>query len=96
MRFEPVSPEELKDLDIEISVLSPLTKIDDPRQVRVGTHGLVVARGSQRGLLLPQVAVENSWDREEFLKQACLKAGLPADDWKKGADIFIFEALIIH
>jgi AmmeMemoRadiSam system protein A len=96
MRFEPVSPAELKDMDIEISVLSPLTKIDDPRRVRVGTHGLVIARGSQRGLLLPQVAVENSWDREEFLKQACLKAGLPADDWKKGADIFIFEALIIH
>ena len=96
MRFEPVSAAELNDLDIEISVLSPLTKVDDPRQVRVGTHGLVIGRGSQRGLLLPQVAVENNWNRDEFLKQACLKAGLPADDWKKGADIFVFEALIIH
>jgi AmmeMemoRadiSam system protein A len=96
MRFEPVSEAELKTLDIEISILSPLAKINNPQMVRVGVHGLVISRGSQRGLLLPQVAVENKWGREEFLKQACLKAGLPADDWKKGANISIFEALIIH
>ena len=95
-RFNPVSEAELKTLDIEVSVLSPLAKITDARKVRVGTHGLVIGRGSQRGLLLPQVATQYNWSREEFLKQACLKAGLPADDWKKGADIFIFEALIIH
>jgi AmmeMemoRadiSam system protein B/AmmeMemoRadiSam system protein A len=96
IRFEPVSETELKTLDIEISILSPLTKIIDAGKVRVGTHGLVISRGSQRGLLLPQVAVENHWGREEFLKQACLKAGLPPDDWKKGAEISVFEALIIH
>ena len=96
MRFEPVSAAELKTLDIEISILSPLAKITDPGKVRVGTHGLVISRGSRRGLLLPQVAVENNWGREEFLRQACLKAGLSADDWKKGADISIFEAIIIH
>jgi AmmeMemoRadiSam system protein B/AmmeMemoRadiSam system protein A len=96
LRFEPVSERELKMLDIEISILSPLTKITDPRTVRVGTHGLVISRGSKLGLLLPQVATENNWGREEFLKQACLKAGLPPDDWKKGADISIFEAIIIH
>ncbi|MGB9004470.1 MAG: AmmeMemoRadiSam system protein B [Candidatus Aminicenantales bacterium] len=96
LRFDPVSEEELKMLDIEISILSPLTKITDPGKVRVGTHGLVISRGPKLGLLLPQVATENNWGREEFLKQACLKAGLPPDDWKKGADISIFEAIIIH
>ncbi len=95
-RFPPVKDEELKDLDIEVSVLSPLKKIDDPGLVQVGKHGLVIARGSQRGLLLPQVAVENGWSREIFLNQACVKAGLPPDAWKKGAEISVFEAIVFH
>lgn len=93
-RFAPVSEAELRGLGYEVSVLSPLQKIDDPRLVRVGRHGLVVSWGESRGLLLPQVAVENGWDREEFLAQACLKAGLPRDAWKKGAEIHVFEALV--
>jgi AmmeMemoRadiSam system protein A len=95
-RFPPVKSEELKDLDIEVSVLSPLQRIDDPGLVQVGKHGLVIARGGQRGLLLPQVAEENGWDRETFLNQACLKAGLPPDAWKKGAEISVFEAIVFH
>jgi hypothetical protein len=95
-RFNPVTPEELKDLDFEISVLTPLKKIDDPRLIQVGKHGLVIAKGGQRGLLLPQVAVENNWNREEFLSQACLKAGLEENAWKKGAEIFAFEAIVFH
>jgi AmmeMemoRadiSam system protein A len=95
-RFTPVAPEELSELEVEISVLTPLKKIDNPRVVQVGKHGLVIAMGRNRGLLLPQVPVENNWDRETFLDQACLKAGLPADAWKKGAEISIFEAIVFH
>ena len=93
-RFPPITKEELKDLEIEISVLSPLKKISDPSLVRVGKHGLVISMGNKKGLLLPQVAVENHWTREVFLDQACLKAGLRPDAWRTGADIFIFEAIV--
>jgi hypothetical protein len=95
-RFPPVTPEELSDLEVEISVLTPLKKIDNPRLVQVGKHGLVIAMGRSRGLLLPQVPVENNWDRETFLDQACLKAGLPPDAWKKGAEISVFEAIVFR
>ena len=95
-RFKPVSREELDSLELEISILTPLEKIQNPRLVRVGKHGLVIARGEHRGLLLPQVAVEQNWDRETFLSQACVKAGLPPDAWKKGAEIFVFEAIVFH
>jgi AmmeMemoRadiSam system protein B/AmmeMemoRadiSam system protein A len=95
-RFSPVTKEELKDLEYEISVLTPLQKIDNPRAVQVGKHGLVISMGKNRGLLLPQVPVENNWDRETFLNQACVKAGLPPDSWKKGAEIFVFEAIVFH
>jgi AmmeMemoRadiSam system protein B/AmmeMemoRadiSam system protein A len=95
-RFPPLSTEELDDLEIEISVLSPLKKIHDPSLIMVGKHGLVISKGNKRGLLLPQVPVENNWSREMFLKQACLKAGLPQNTWKSGADIYIFEAIIFH
>jgi hypothetical protein len=93
-RFRPVTREELKDIDFEISVLTPLKKIDDPGLVRVGKHGLVISQGERKGLLLPQVPVENNWSRETFLEEACLKAGLPPDAWKKGAEIFVFEAIV--
>lgn len=95
-RFTPLSPKELEDIKIEISVLSPLKKIDDPGLVEVGKHGLFISRGERSGILLPQVPVENHWSRETFLKQACLKAGLPKDAWKKGAEIYIFEAVVFH
>lgn len=95
-RFPPVTPEELKHLEIEISVLSPLEKIDNPHLVKVGKHGLFISRGNKSGLLLPQVPVENNWSRNTFLEQACLKAGLPKDAWKHGAEIFIFEAIVFQ
>lgn len=93
-RFPPVKPSELRDLRIELSVLTPLEEIANPRQVRVGRHGLVVAQGDKKGLLLPQVPVENGWDRETFLRQACLKAGLPPDAWRRGATLRVFEAIV--
>ncbi len=96
MRFKPVSDSELKDLDIEISVLTLPQKINDPDVITVGKHGLIISQGSKKGILLPQVPIEQSWSRKTFLQHACLKAGLPQDAWKSGADIFIFEAIVFH
>ena len=92
-RFDPVNVDELENIDLEISVLSPLKKINDVNKIEVGKHGLVIKRGYSRGLLLPQVAVEYNWDRETFLNQTCRKAGIGADKWKDPAtEIFIFSA----
>jgi AmmeMemoRadiSam system protein A len=90
-RFPPVASSETPLLQIEISILSPLKPIR-PEEVVIGKHGLVVSRGSFRGLLLPQVPVEWDWDCETFLAQTCRKAGLPADAWKTGAIIEAFTA----
>jgi AmmeMemoRadiSam system protein B/AmmeMemoRadiSam system protein A len=95
-RFPPVASSELRDIELEISVLTPLNKIDDPKEVEVGRHGLLIAKGTRRGLLLPQVPVENHWSRQTFLQQACLKAGLSKDAWKSGAEIYTFEAIVFH
>jgi hypothetical protein len=95
-RFPPVAPEEVPGLEFEISVLTPLKDIGNPDLVRVGRHGIIISRDGQRGVLLPQVPVENGWDRETFLCEGCLKAGLPADAWKKGAKIQVFEAIVFH
>ena len=93
-RFEPVKASELDDLDIEVSVLGPLEEIDprDPDAIVIGRHGLVVEQGRRRGLLLPQVAPEWGWNRDEFLAHTCTKAGLPADAWKNGATVYRFDA----
>lgn len=81
-RFHPVAPAELSQIDLSLSVLTPLRRIDDPAQLQPGVHGLVVSRGDARGVLLPQVAAERDWDRETFLAQTCRKAGLPEDAWR--------------
>lgn len=93
-RFQPIRPAELPALDIEISVLGPLERIDprDPAAIEIGRHGLVIEQGHHRGLLLPQVATEWGWDRETFLSHLCAKAGLPRDAWRSGAAVFRFEA----
>jgi AmmeMemoRadiSam system protein A len=92
-RFTPVKEEELKDIDIEISVLSPVRKVVNTEEIKVGIHGLVVSKGYYSGLLLPQVATNYNWDREEFLAQTCWKAGLPPDAWKdKDCEIYLFSA----
>ncbi len=92
-RFDPVTPEEVPGLRIEISVLSPFVEIA-PEQVEVGVHGLLISRGIRRGLLLPQVAVEWKWDRERFLSETCRKAGLEDDAWRHGARIQAFTAQV--
>jgi AmmeMemoRadiSam system protein B/AmmeMemoRadiSam system protein A len=95
-RFPPVRPAELRDIRFEISVLTPVREISDPREVTVGRHGLIIARDGLKGVLLPQVPVENKWDRETFLEQASLKAGLPRDAWRRGAKLYVFEAIVFH
>jgi AmmeMemoRadiSam system protein A len=93
-RFSPLTAAELDGLDVEVSVLGPLEAIDpsDPSAFEVGRHGLVAEQGYRRGLLLPQVATEWGWNREEFLAQTCVKAGLPPRGWQHGVTIYRFVA----
>jgi AmmeMemoRadiSam system protein A len=94
--LNPVEFPELKDIRIEISVLSPLTRESDPEKIQMGIHGVLVKRGSLSGVFLPQVATETGWTREEFLSELCSqKAGLPRDAWKDPAtELYIFTAEI--
>ena len=90
-RFPAVTVEELPDLQIEISALSPLYPIP-PEQVQVGVHGLMIVKGEKKGLLLPHVPLAYGWEREEFLANLCLKAGLGMDDWRSGnVELHAFE-----
>jgi AmmeMemoRadiSam system protein A len=93
-RFAPVSPDELSDLHIEISILTPERAITSIDEIEVGRHGLIVEDGNSRGLLLPQVASEQGWNSETFLEHTCLKAGLRRDAWKRGARVLVFEAQV--
>ncbi|VAW35479.1 COG2078: Uncharacterized ACR [hydrothermal vent metagenome] len=94
-RFDMVTMDELPDIDIEISVLSPLRKITDIKEIEIGRHGIYMSRDRIRGVLLPQVAVEQGYTREEFLNATCEKAGLSPTRWKDGSvDIEIFDAEI--
>jgi AmmeMemoRadiSam system protein A len=93
-RFLPLRLNELKDIEIEISALSPLERIDSVDEIKMGIHGVLVRRGFSSGVFLPQVATETGWSKEEFLSNLCAhKAGLPADTWKdKSTEIYIFTA----
>jgi AmmeMemoRadiSam system protein A len=92
-RFPPVTSDELGDLRLELSVLGPLEPIEpSPDAFTLGVHGLVVEQDGRRGLLLPQVASEWGWTADQFLAQTCVKAGLRADAWRRGADVYRFSA----
>jgi len=80
-RFQPITAEELPEISIEISALTALQEVSDVQEIEVGKHGLLIARGDRRGVLLPQVAVDEGWDRQAFLSALCQKAGLPEDCW---------------
>lgn len=96
-RFSQILTSELERLEIEISVLSPLEKIDDPLNIEPGRHGIYIKKGSSTGCFLPQVATETGWTKEEFLSQCCsMKAGLSPDAWKsKNVDVYIFTSEMI-
>jgi AmmeMemoRadiSam system protein A len=92
-RFPPVAVDELPELALQISVLGPLESIQPrPDAFTIGIHGLVAEQGFHRGLLLPQVATEWGWSAEQFLRQTCVKAGLPPDAWQRGARMYRFAA----
>ncbi len=93
IRFPPVEVDELPQLTIEISILSPFKRITDIETIEVGDHGLLIYKGGKSGVLLPQVAVEEGWDREEFLENLCLKAGFPEDCWRENAALYTFETI---
>ncbi|RKX68285.1 AMMECR1 domain-containing protein [candidate division TA06 bacterium] len=94
-RFSSLEKEEFKYLNIEISVLTPLKKVKDISEIKIGRDGLLIRKGFYQGLLLPQVAEEEGWDVETFLKHTCLKAGLYPDVWKEeGTTIEKFSAQI--
>jgi len=92
-RFMPMAAQELPSVEFEISVLSALERVDDIREIQVGTHGLLVSKGTARGLLLPQVATEYNWDCERFLQETFRKAGLRVKD-RKHATIQSFSAVV--
>ena len=96
-RFPPVTGEELSDLEIEISVLSPLEQVESVDQIQVGLHGVIIRRGLQQAVYLPQVAPEQGWGREEMLENLCLKAGLSKDAWRKeGTWFYVFTAEVFE
>ncbi len=94
-RFTPLTVDEYREIDIEISILSPIEPVADVSDIKVGRDGLIVSRGRQSGLLLPQVPVEQGWDLPTFLEHTCYKAGLPGDAWKReGTKIEKFSAQV--
>jgi AmmeMemoRadiSam system protein A len=97
-RFPPVRADELSDLEVEVSILSPPQRMRSLTDLEIGRHGVLVRRGDQRGLFLPQVAVEHHLDRETFLSRCCTeKAGLPPDAWKDpDTEVLIFTAEVLH
>ena len=94
-RFPPIRPGELEQCHIEISVLSPMSVCPDPQQVEVGVHGLYLTRGGRSGVLLPQVPVEQGWNREQYLDYICIKAGLPPESYNApDATLYTFTAVV--
>jgi AmmeMemoRadiSam system protein A len=93
-RFMPLMASELPMVEFEISVLSPLQSVNDIEKIEIGRHGLLIRNRGSQGLLLPQVAAAFGWGRERFLEETCKKAGLRPDDWKQGASIQAFSAIV--
>ncbi|MDR2483727.1 MAG: AmmeMemoRadiSam system protein A [Treponema sp.] len=94
-RFPPLAQGELEQCRIEISVLSPMERCADPRSVQVGVHGLYLIHRGRAGVLLPQVPVEQGWDRDAYLDYICVKAGLPAGSYEApGAELYTFTAQV--
>lgn len=95
-RFSPLDPAEFAGMSVEISVLTSPEQMKSPEEMVIGEHGLIIEHMGRRGLLLPQVATEYGWDRDQFLEHVCRKAGLPANAWREpGAVVYLFRADII-
>jgi len=95
-RFDPVSPEETKDIKIDISALTPPRPVVSYRDIVIGKHGMTLKKHGRSAVFLPQVAPEQGWDLTNTLTHLAIKAGLPADAWKEGAEFTVFEAQVFH
>jgi len=93
-RFPTLTAAELAQVKLEISVLSPLHRVTDPNEIRVGTDGLMIDKFGEQGVFLPQVPVQQGWDREAYLENLCLKAGLDQGCWKEDAKLYTFTAVV--
>ncbi len=91
-RFGPLEPDELPNITIEISLLTPQIAIDNPQQIVLGRDGIIIRKSGQSALFLPQVATENKWNLSKTLDHLCRKAGLPADAWRSDSKLFVFQA----
>jgi len=95
-RFPPLRAEELPQVEIEISALTPYRKVSGPQSIMIGRDGVLLRKDGRSAVFLPQVAVEQGWDRDQTLERLCHKAGLPAGSWKSGAEFYTFQAEIFH
>lgn len=96
IRFPPLEADELEDMTVDVTLLGPLEPLGDPTDFTIGLHGLVLEYAGRRGLLLPQVAVDHSWDKTQFLEGLCRKTMVPTDAWKlPGAVVSRFEGMVI-
>ncbi len=92
MRFPQVEPAELPEIEIEISLLTPLRRIEGPAAVVIGRDGVLLRKAGRSAVFLPQVATEQGWDRDTMLTHLCRKAGLPPDAWQEDCELFVFQA----
>ena len=94
-RFRPVTPAELANIDVHISVLSPIVDIAALDEFRLGEHGIILEKGGARAVYLPEVAPEQGWTRDETLSSLSRKAGLRADAWQEGASFKVFSSVVL-
>jgi AmmeMemoRadiSam system protein A len=95
-RFSPLKASELEEIEIEISVLTPLHPVDGPTHIVVGQDGVMIRKSNRSAVFLPQVALEQGWNREELLTRLCQKAGLPDHAWHEGATFYTFQAQVFN
>ena len=94
-RFRPVTPRELPRLDVDISILSPIRSVPSAEDFTIGEHGIIVEKHGRSAVYLPEVAVEQGWDRDQTLSSLCEKAGLPHDAWRDGARFKVFSSVVL-
>lgn len=94
-RFRPVTPMEVDQIDIHISILSPIRTIASPEEFKIGEHGIIIEKGRYRAVYLPEVAVEQNWTKEETLSSLSMKAGMRGDAWKEGAQFKVFSSVAL-
>lgn len=95
-RFKPVTLDELPEIEIEISILSPFKRISDEKQIKLGRNGVLLKKGDVKGVFLPQVPIKMNWDRKQLLSQLCKKVGLPIDGWKENTRLYIFQTEVFY